>query len=268
TVLNYRSGEARDHLSKWRMALPFLKKADRVVVPSRFLHDVFAEFGLSADIVPNLVDLTQLTYRPRKPLLPRLICTRGFEPYYDVDLVVRAFARVKGAFPAASLCLVGSGSLEQRIRATVRELQLDGVEFTGAVARDRIGQFYDRNHIFVNASWLDNMPVSLLEAFASGTPVVTTAPDGIRYIVEHERTGLLCAPKDWQGLAENVLRLLRNPDFALGLARNAYEESRRYRWAAVRDQWLEVYRSACGFREAERLAQPAEPSARPECVTP
>lgn len=268
TVLNYRSGEARDHLSKWRMALPFLKKADRVVVPSRFLRDVFAEFGLRADIVPNLVDLTQFTYRPRRPLLPRLVCTRGFEPYYDVDLVVRAFARVQDAFPAASLCLVGSGSLEQRIRATVRELQLDGVEFTGAVARDRIGQFYDRNHVFVNASWLDNMPVSLLEAFAAGTPVVTTAPDGIRYIVEHERTGLLCAPKDWQGLAENVLRLLRNPDFALGLARNAYEESRRYRWQTVRGQWLEVYRSACGVREADRLAQPAEASSRPECVAP
>jgi glycosyltransferase involved in cell wall biosynthesis len=50
------------------------------------------------------------------------------------------------------------------------------------------------------------MPVSILEAFASGTPVVTTAPEGIRYIVEHERTGLLCEPGDWRALAKNVTR--------------------------------------------------------------
>lgn len=268
TVLNYRSGEARDHLANWRTAVPLLRKADRVVVPSGFLRDVFAEFGLTAEVVPNLVDLTQFAYRPRRPLLPQLVCTRGFEPYYDVDLVVRAFARVRDAHPAASLCLVGAGSLEEKVRATVRELQLSGVEFTGAVARDRIGQFYDRNHVFVNASWLDNMPVSLLEAFAAGTPVVTTAPEGIRYIVEHERTGLLCAPKDWQGLADNVLRLLRHPDFALELAQNAYEESRRYRWEAVRGQWLRVYRSACGISETEPIARPIEANSRPSCITP
>jgi glycosyltransferase involved in cell wall biosynthesis len=49
--------------------------------------------------------------------------------------------------------------------------------------------------IFVNASWLDNMPVSILEAFASVTAVITTGPEGIRYIVEHERTGLLSEPR-------------------------------------------------------------------------
>jgi glycosyltransferase involved in cell wall biosynthesis len=247
TVLNYRSGEARDHLQNWRTAVPVLRRADRLVVPSGYLRDVFAEFGLEAEVVPNVVDLSQFSYRPRQPLLPHLVCTRGFEPYYDVDQVVRAFGSVKKEFPDGRLCLVGGGRLEPQVRQVVRELSLGGsVEFTGSVPRDRIGEAYARNHIFLNASWLDNMPVSLLEAFASGTPVVTTAPEGIRYIVEHERTGLLCDPKDWRGLAENVLRLLRDPEFALRLAGNAYEESRRYRWDTVREQWLEVYRSVSG----------------------
>ena len=89
------------------------------------------------------------------------------------------------------------------------------------------------------------MPVSILEAFASGTPVVTTAPEGIRYIVEHERTGLLCEPGDWHALAENVTRLLQNPQFAKQMALNAHEESRRYQWDVVRAQWLRVYRRLC-----------------------
>lgn len=243
TVINYHSGEARDHLLHWRTALPILRRADCLVVPSQFLVDVFHEFGLEAKAVPNIVDLNQFAYRPRHPLRPALVCTRGFGPYYSVDLVVRAYARIKKQFPMASLCLVGKGPQEKAIRSLVQESNLPDVEFAGAVPHHEIPSYYDRADIFINASWLDNMPLSILEAFAAGTPVVSTAPDGIRYLVKNERTGLLCATGDWQALADNVMRLLRDPELANRLAQNAYSESIQYRWAAVRDQWVQVYRS-------------------------
>ena len=250
TLINYRSGEARDHLRRWRTALPVLRRANALVVPSQYLVDVFNGFGLKALAVPNMVDPNQFSYRPRNPLRPLLVCTRGFESYYRVDLVVRAFAQIKKEFPDARLCLAGRGGLEPAIRALVRELELKGVEFAGALSREEIGKVYDRADIFMNASWLDNMPVSILEAFASGTPVVSTAPEGIRYFVEHERTALLCAPGDVQTLAENVIRLLRNPELALHLAENAHKESQRYRWETVRGQWLQIYRSLSGRQES------------------
>ncbi len=90
------------------------------------------------------------------------------------------------------------------------------------------------------------MPVSILEAFASGTPVATTAPEGIRYLVEHEQTGLLGPPGDWRALANNVARLLREPELASRVAANAHEQSRKYRWEVVRKQWLQTYRSLTG----------------------
>jgi glycosyltransferase involved in cell wall biosynthesis len=243
TIINYHSAEARDHLSRWRTALPILRRADRIIVPSQYLADVFREFGLEAEVVPNVVDTNQFRFRHRGPLRPFLVCTRGFGAYYSVDLVVRAFARVKEVYPEARLALAGKGSEEGAIRKLVRELNLGDVEFAGPVARDKIGEYYDQADIFLNASWLDNMPISILEAFASGTPVVSTAPDGIRYLVQNERTGLLCAIGDWQALAENVIRLLREPELASRLAQNAHVESSRYHWTAVRSQWLEVYRS-------------------------
>lgn len=243
TLINYHSGEARDHLRNWRTAVPILRRADRVVVPSRYLVDVFRESDLHAAVVPNTVDWEEFPYRLRQPLRPNLICSRGFYPYYRVDLVVRAFERVKKELPEAHLCLVGKGRTEGTIRALVHQLSLTDVEFAGPVAHREIGRFYGQSDIFINASWLDNMPISILEAFASGTPVVTTAPEGIRYLVEHERTGLLCTPGDWQALAENVLRLLRDPDLAERLACNAFEETSRYRWEVVRRQWLDIYTS-------------------------
>lgn len=257
TIINYRSGEARDHLQNWRTAAPILRRADQLVVPSNYLVSVFSEFGLQASVVPNLVDMSQFSWRPRQPLRPRLVCTRGLEPYYSVDIVVRAFAEVKKAVPDARLCLVGGGSLETQIRNLVQELELADVEFAGPVSRSQIGRYYDAADIFINASWLDNMPGSVLEAFASGAVVVSTAPEGIRYIVKHEHTGLLSEPGDAHALAANVLCVLREPELAARIARNAGEESKRYHWDSVRAKWLELYRSVLGLPPISANSEPA-----------
>jgi len=244
TLINYRSGEARDHLGRSSIARRALQSAGRLVVPSGYLEDVFAEFGLPTLVVPNMVDLAQFRYRERRPLRPSLVCTRGFHRYYSVDVVIRAFYRVQKMFPDAQLDLVGKGPQERELRELVRKLQLRGVNFTGVASRQEIAGFYDRADIFINASWLDNMPVSVLEAFASGTPVITTAAEGIRYVVDHERTGLLSPIGDPEALAANVIRVLRNPTLASRLAGNAHDECcRRYTWSRVREQWLEVYGS-------------------------
>jgi glycosyltransferase involved in cell wall biosynthesis len=251
TLIHYHSGEARDHLQRFRSARPILRKSDRLVVPSGYLVDVFHEFGLKAEAVPNIVDLSQFSFRTRNPLRPHLVCTRGFHTYYSIDVVVRAFAEVLQIFPDAQLDLVGGGPEEAEIRGLVKDLKLSGVNFCGIASRQEIGRFYADADIFINASRVDNMPVSILEAFASGTPVVTTAPEGIRYLVEHERTGLLSEVGDAQALAENVVRLLRNPDLATHIVSNAHEESRRYSWPVVREQWLKVYQTLMRERAAK-----------------
>jgi glycosyltransferase involved in cell wall biosynthesis len=242
TLINYRSGEARDHLQRFRSGKFVLSRTDKIVTPSGYLVDVFREFGLSAAVVPNLVDLSQFRYRERNPLRPRLVCTRGFSYYYCVDVVVRAFAEVKKAYPDATLTLVGGGPLEADVRKLVGDLKLSDVVFTGVASRQEIGKYYDRADIFINASRLDNMPVSVIEAFGAGTPVVTTSPESMPYLVEHERTGLLSPVGDVQALATNAVRLLREPELAARMAGDAFQESKKYNWDVVRGQWIGVYR--------------------------
>jgi glycosyltransferase involved in cell wall biosynthesis len=257
TLINYRSGECRDHLQKSSIARGVLKGTDRLVVPSGYLVDVLKEFGLAAQAVPNIVDLSQFVFRVRRPLRPHLVCTRGFHPYYCIDIVVRAFAEVQELYPDAQLDLVGGGPVESEIRAQVRDMNLTGVNFTGVAARDQIGRCYDQADIFINASRLDNMPVSVLEAFASGTSVVSTEPESMRYLVDHGRTGLLSPPGDAHALAQNVIQLLGNPELAERLAENAHQEFHRYSWPIVRKQWLEVYRGMVSreARSAEKITR-------------
>ena len=241
-LINYHSGEARDHLRSFRSAKFVLSRVNKIVVPSPYLVDVFREFGLPASAVPNIVDLTQFRYRQRTPLQPNLVCTRGFSEYYSVDVVVRAFAEVKKEYPEAKLDLVGGGPLEANIRSLVAGLNLSDVNFPGVVSRKEIGKYYDRADIFINASWLDNMPLSIIEAFASGTPVVTTSPECMPYLVQHELTGLLSPVGEHESLAANVIRLLRDAALAARLAENARDQSRDYTWEVAREQWLNAYR--------------------------
>jgi len=243
SLINYRSGEARTHLQRFRSASFVLSRVDKIVVPSGYLVDVFREFGLTASVVPNLVDLSQFSYRERTPLRPHLVCTRGFSAYYSVDVVVRAFAEVKKEYPEAQLDLVGGGPLEAEVRKLVSDLHLSGVHFTGVASRQEIGKYYAQADIFINASWLDNMPVSVIEAFAAGTPVVSTSPESMPYLVQHGRTGLLSPVGDEKALAANVLRLLRDPALAARLAQTAHQESQKYTWKVVREQWLSTYRA-------------------------
>ncbi|MGA2203907.1 MAG: glycosyltransferase family 4 protein, partial [Terriglobales bacterium] len=154
------------------------------------------------------------------------------------------FAEVKKEYSDAQLDLVGGGRLEGDVRKLVADMNLTGVNFTGVASRQEIGKHYDEADIFINASWLDNMPLSVIEAFAAGTPVVTTSPECMPYLVQHERSGLLSPVGDERALAANVIRLLRDPALAARLARNAHDEAQKYTWEAVRDQWLNVY---CGL---------------------
>lgn len=241
TLVHYHSPRGHAHLRRSRLARAVLRRSDAVVVPSLYLAEIFAACALPTTVVANAIDMAELRYRPRRPIQPRLVCTRNFEPRYAVDLVVRAFADVKRTWPSARLLLAGQGPDEAAIRGLVRELDLVDVELCGAVPRDRIGELLDRADIFVNASLLDNMPVSILEAFAAGLPVVSAASGGIPYVVAHEETGLLSEPGDFRALARDVHRVLDDQWLAARLADNAHRAAARYEWSAIRDEWLGLY---------------------------
>ena len=107
-----------------------------------------------------------------------------------MDLILRAFAKVRTAVPDATLVVAGYGSEELALRRLAAELGIaDAVRFAGRVEPSNVPAFFDAADIFLNASVLDNQPVSILEAFAAGTPVITTGAGDIPTMVSHGETG-------------------------------------------------------------------------------
>lgn len=244
-VLNYHSGEADDHLTRWRSARFFARLAHRIAVPSGYLEDVFARHGLEADPVFNFIESERILHRARGALRPRVLSNRNLEGLYNVACTIRAFARIQAEFPEAELVVAGDGSERGALERLVAELKLRQVQFLGRVAPGEMPALYDAADLYLNSPDIDNMPSSILEAYAAGLPVVTTNAGGIPYLVRHEETGLMVATGDDEALATQALRLLRDPALAERLTRRAHQECMAlYVWPAVRDAWLQLYSRA------------------------
>lgn len=241
-VLNYHSGEAEDHLERWGIFVhPWLRSVDEIVVPSEYLRTVFARHGYPARVIRNVVDTPSLRYQERTRLRPRLLSTRNLEPHYRVDNTLEAFALLKARYPEATLAVAGYGSEEGRLRRLAASLGTDGIRFAGRVEPPAMPRLYEEADIFVNSSEVDNQPVSVLEAFAAGLPVVSTGTGDIAAMVRDGETGLLVPPGDPAAMASAVGSLLDNPDRALFISRRAREEVEKYTWSQVREEWAAVY---------------------------
>jgi glycosyltransferase involved in cell wall biosynthesis len=223
------------------VARAVLRRVGGLIVPSRFLVDVFARAGLVAEAIANVIDRDRFRYRRRDRLRPRLLSTRNFEPNYNVACTLRAFERVQARYPDATLTMVGSGGHEPALRLLAGSLGLRGVTFAGRVAPASMARYYDEADIYLQTPAVDNMPVSVLEAFSIGLPVVSTDVGGVRTMVTHDVHGLLAPPDDDAAVAAQVGRLLEEPGLGERLAAAALRETDAYVWDAVRDKWAAAY---------------------------
>ena len=174
----------------------------------------------------------------------RLLSARNLEPYYRVDVTLEAFALLRARFPEATLTIAGDGSERGRLMRRAAVLGDDGIRFVGRVPPADMPALYADADIFVNSSVVDNQPLSVLEAFAAGLPVVSTATGDIAALVRDGETGLVVPPDDPSAAAAAVTTILEYPVRALRMARHARSVVEDYTWSRVGDRWAALYAGA------------------------
>jgi len=251
-ILNYHDGRARKHFKYWG---PFLRRVlrevDCVVVPSGYLQDEFRSRGFEAQVIPNVVDTGAFTYRPQASLPHRLVSTRLLEPLYAVENTLQAFRRLQVEYPDLVLDIYGDGVAGPGLRELAGRLAVPGVSFHGEIPHERMPEILAQGGIMVNSSRVDNMPHFVLEAYATGLPIVSTAVGGIPYMIDPGRTGLLVPPDDPAALAAAIRRLLSEPDLASRLAEAGHRETERYTWASAQPAWRRIYRRVARLSRQE-----------------
>ena len=219
-----------------------LKQVDTLVVPSLYLKNVFERFGFHAEVVFNVVDLETFRFRKRERFQPRFLVNRSLEPMYNVDCVIRAFQIIQESYPEAELVVVGSGREEIDLKNLAKDLKLKNVLFAGGVEHQKMSDYFIKEDFFLNASNIDNMPISILEAFSSGLPVISTNAGGIPYMVDDSRNGFLVNLNDHEAIAQKAIYLLNHPEVASRFAYEARRDCEKYySWEANRDKWLNLY---------------------------
>lgn len=254
-ILNYHDGRARDHFRYWGFFLrPVLRQVNCIVVPSRYLQKEFKEQGFQVHVVPNVVDTSAFSYRAPSAVPHRLVSTRLLEPLYAVEVTLLAYRRLKLDFPDLVLDIYGDGVAGPRLRDLTRKLELNGVTFHGEIAHANMPAALAGGGIMVNSSRVDNMPHFVLEAYASGLPIVSTAAGGIPYMIDPGRTGLLVPPDDPDELAAALRLLLTDQAFALRIGEEGHRETPRYTWSFAKEEWRKIYRMTAGDSAREKEA--------------
>lgn len=241
-VLTYHGGGGEAFFDKHpRLVRHYLTKTDANIVLSGFLARVFDKHGLSYTIIPNIIELDGSNFHLREVIRPRFVSTRAHEPLYNIPCILRAFQKVKTAFPDACLTLVGDGSQHQQLMRQVNDMGLDNVIFTGRVDNKEIYHYLDQSDMILSAPTADNMPVSLLEAMNAGLLVIASRVGGVPFLVDENETGLLFESDNDNELAEKMIWAVNNQENVKEILLKANRKVGEYRWENVKNKILSVY---------------------------
>lgn len=150
---------------------------------------------------------------------PRIICVGRLSPEKGQPGLLEAFARLKGEGLAAELVLVGDGPEQSALVARTAALGLGAcVDFRGRLPETETLAAIADADLLVLPSFMEGLPVVLMEAMALGVPVIAAQVAGIPELVQDGRTGLLFPPSDWDALADAIRRMLGEPEAAERMA--------------------------------------------------
>ena len=241
-IVTYHGGGAEAFFARHPRWVRFwLMKADQRVVLSGFLKTVFDKFGIPSVVIPNIVEFEKDYYFEKNSISPKFISVRHLRDLYNIPCILRAFGHVQEQIPEAELVILGDGDKRGEFESYVVEHQLKNVHFLGQVPNCEMGGYLQKSDIMLSAPKVDNMPVSLLEAFSAGLLVISSNVGGVPYMVEHGKTGLLFESDNDAEMAERMLWALSHQDECLQMIRNAKEEVKKYSWEVIGQQFKALY---------------------------
>jgi glycosyltransferase involved in cell wall biosynthesis len=240
-----------------------LQQADALVADGWAARHLPGTLGRSIERIPKGVDADR--FRPDGPTLREplhlerkrvVIGVARLVPIKNVRLLIEAVAKVRLCLPDAHLLLVGDGPERSAVRARAAELDLtDAVTFVGSVPQADLPALYRAADVFALSSDFDNSPNAVLEAMASGLPVVATDVGGVREFVAEGVGGAVVPPGNAAALANALEQYLAQPDRARAAGiHNRLKASAEFSWRSSALQLLDVYRRVIDSRRGEQRA--------------
>ena len=252
----------------YRISHPLLKlwykKLDGRIAVSQAAHQHASRFFPGEyHIIPNGIDLEHFAgdvtpITELKDGKTNILFVGRLEKRKGLRYLLEAFAQLKWEFPNTRLIVVGPGNPDKDCYRVLSERNLQDVVFVGPVSYDQLARYYHTADIFCSpATGKESFGIVLLEAMASGTPIVATDIEGYSALLDGGEYGLVVPPRDSSTLAEALALLIRQPEVAQQMTEKAREAVEKYSWGKVAQRVMDYYlslleegRGTAGQREA------------------
>ena len=200
------------------------------------------------EIIPNGVDLNH--FRPDVQPLEQytdgklnIVFLSRLEYRKGANYLLKAFYEIKRQMPNTRLLICGAGTrLRKRYEKWVKDVRLPDVVFTGMVPEQDIARYYKTADIFcLPATSHESFGLILLEAMATGRPIVATNIEGFAAVVTHGEEGLLVPPMTVRPLTEALLKLLNDKQLRLQMGQKGLVTAQKYAWEDIATRLLAYY---------------------------
>jgi phosphatidyl-myo-inositol alpha-mannosyltransferase len=256
--VNIGTFHATESRPSYRWAKPFLmsglykkwfrKLEGRIAVSKPAMDFVNKHFPSSYDIIPNGIDLNH--FSPDVKPLPQycdgktnILFVGRLEKRKGLEYLIKAYHLIKPDNPECRLIIVGPGTRQRnKFQKSIQEYGLKDVIFTGNVDYRELPRYYKTADIFcAPATGHESFGIVLLEAMATGKPVIASNISGYASVISNGKNGLLVPPKQEVPLAQAITGLMKNESLRKQLGENGRLASTSYGWDKIARRVMDYY---------------------------
>lgn len=159
------------------------------------------------------------------------------------DILITSLAHIVDEVDNVKCTIIGNGNELKHLKSLARNLGvLNYINFTGKLNRQQIRQLLYQATIYVQPSRAEGMPLALMEAYASGLPIISSDVGGISELIHHQKNGLLVAPCNTEQLAKEMIRLLKSPNLREQLCDKQNQGNLIYSFDDMLEKYLSLYK--------------------------
>jgi phosphatidylinositol alpha-mannosyltransferase len=254
------------YASLHRFLRPYFRRlAGRIAVSPAAYQFVSRYFPADYRLIPNGVDLERFNIwnQPWPWFMDgrrNILFVGRFEKRKGAKYLLRAIPAIRERHPDTRFIFVGEGSLKRGFERFVEKQGWPEVVFAGRVSADELPRYFASAHLFCAPSiGGESLGVVLLEAMASGVPVVASNIEGYATVVSHGYNGLLAPARDSPALSAAICRLLEDEPLRRRLIEAGLQTAELYAWPRIARRILDYYRELIEERQPLPAVYEQEP---------
>ncbi len=210
----------------WKLSNYFYNKCDLVTAPSESMKEELKKKGLRTKVIflSNGLKLDSFLPKEKYSRKAKLLHVGRISFEKNIDIVIKSISILREEFPDIKLDIIGDGPALKSLRLMTKKLDLErNVHFLGCIEHGKLNMLYKEYDIFITASTIETQGVVILEAMASGLPIVGVRRLAINDLVKNDINGYVAEPFDEKGMAEKIKILYKNRDLREAFGRKSTE---------------------------------------------